>query len=79
MARTTDALTKVRARLKKGDAPDAKQLESAERALARLSARLSGLFLAIESGDAAPSAQAVAEFEDIHATLEKVIGPTLNS
>jgi hypothetical protein len=44
----------------------------------RLSARLSGLFSAIESGDAAPSIQAVAELADIHATLEKEMGPTPN-
>ena len=70
-----DALAKVRARRK--EAPTAK-LESAEKVLGRLSARLSGLFSAIESGDSAPSVQAVAELADIHAILEKVVGSTLN-
>jgi photosystem II stability/assembly factor-like uncharacterized protein len=78
MERTADALAQVRARRKKADAPDAKQLESAEKVLGRLSARLSGLFSTIESGDAAPSVQAVAELADIHAALEKVVGSTPN-
>jgi hypothetical protein len=76
MDRTADALAKVRARLKE-DPANAK-LESAQKVLGRLSARLSGLFSAIESGDSAPSVQAVAELADIHATLEKVVGSTLN-
>ena len=79
MDRTADALAQVRARLKKGDDPNAKQLEADEKVLGRLSARLSGLYSAIESGDAAPSVQAVAELADIHATLEKVMGSTPKS
>ena len=79
MDRAADALALVRARLKKGDAPNARDLEAAEKLLGRLSARLSGLFSTIESGDAAPSVQAVAELADIHAALEKVMGSTLKS
>jgi photosystem II stability/assembly factor-like uncharacterized protein len=78
MDRTADALAQVRARLKSDSGANAKQLQSTERTLVRLSARLSGLFSAIESGDAAPSIQAVAELADIHATLEKEMGPTPN-
>jgi photosystem II stability/assembly factor-like uncharacterized protein len=74
MDRTADALAKVRAG-RKADPANAK-LESAEKVLVRLSARLSGLFSTIESGDSAPSVQAVAELADIHATLEKVMGST---
>ncbi len=76
MDRTADALAKVRAR-RKEDPANAK-LQSAEKVLGRLSARLSGLISAIESGDSAPTVQAVAELADIHATLEKVVGSTLS-
>jgi hypothetical protein len=79
MDRTADALAQVRARLKKGDAPNARDLEAAEKLLGRLSARLSGLFSTIESGDSAPTIQAVAELADIQAALEKVMGSTLKS
>ena len=76
MERTADALAQVRARRK--DDPANAKLVAAEKVLGRLSARLSGLFSTIESGDAAPSVQAVAELADIHATLEKVMGSTRN-
>jgi hypothetical protein len=42
-----------------------------EDSLARLSARLSGLLLAIESGDSAPTAQEVADSEALGQALEK--------
>ena len=42
-----------------------------EDSLARLSARLSGLLLAIESGDSAPTAQEVTDSEELGKALEK--------
>jgi hypothetical protein len=63
MDRVAEALAAVRARRKEAGA--SKELEARERELVRSSARLSSLFLAVSSGDAAPTAQAVAELEDL--------------
>jgi hypothetical protein len=42
-----------------------------EKDLARLSGRFSGLFSALSSGDAAPTAQALAESEELRGALDK--------
>ena len=76
MDRVAAALQQVRARRKSANAVNAKELDASEKALVRMSARLSGLFSAIESGDSAPTGQAAAEFEDIRATLQKATGST---
>jgi photosystem II stability/assembly factor-like uncharacterized protein len=68
MDRAAEELAKVRARRKEPGAP--KELEKAERDLARVSARLSALFLALSSGDAAPTAQAIAEFDELKKQLD---------
>jgi photosystem II stability/assembly factor-like uncharacterized protein len=76
MDRVAAALQEVRARRKSATTANAKDLEANEKALVRMSARLSGLFSAIESGDSAPTRQAVAEFEEISTTLKKATGST---
>jgi hypothetical protein len=68
MDRAAGELAKVRARRKEPGAP--KELEKTERDLARASARLSALFLALSSGDAAPTAQAIAEFDELKKQLD---------
>jgi photosystem II stability/assembly factor-like uncharacterized protein len=68
MDRAAEQLAKVRARRKEPGFP--KELEKAERDLTRVSARLSGLFLALSSGDAAPTAQAIAEFDELKKQLD---------
>jgi hypothetical protein len=76
MDRVAASLQDVRARRKSANAVNGKELDANEKALVRMSARLSGLFSAIESGDSAATSQAVAEFEDIRATLQKATGST---
>ena len=49
------------------------RVEAQEKDLAQLSGRFSGLFAALSSGDAAPTAQALAESEDLRAALDKKI------
>jgi hypothetical protein len=56
-----------------GRVPPRRGAAAADDSLVRLSARLSSLFSAVESGDAAPTAQAVAESEELKKLVDRRI------
>jgi hypothetical protein len=62
-----------RAAALEGRVPPRRGAAAADDSLVRLSARLSSLFSAVESGDAAPTAQAVAESEELKKLVDRRI------